>query len=65
MYLDFWYGTGNSTELKEELMKEEIEDRNRGENRVIQKPEITEEELITIVNKQKNGKAAEIDGVKT
>ena len=48
MNLDFWYGTGNKTGVKEE-----IEDRNRGENRIIQKPEMTEEELITIVNKQK------------
>ena len=45
-------------------MKEEIEDRNRGENRIMQKPEMTEEELIVLVNRQKNGKAAGEDGVK-
>ena len=51
MNLDFWYGTENNTGVKEEMMKEELEDRNRGENRIMQKPEMT-------------GKAAGVDGVK-
>ena len=64
MNLDYGYGTKNNTGVKEEIMKEEIEDRNRGENRIMQKPEMTEEELIVLVNRQKNGKAAGVDGVK-
>ena len=45
MYLGFWYGTGEKkTGLKEKMSKEEIEDRKKGENRIMQKPEMTEED---------------------
>ena len=35
-------------------MKEEIEDRYREENRLMRKPEMTEKELLSLVNRQKN-----------
>ena len=62
--LDFWYGTKNSTGLKETKVKEEIENKNRGQSKIMPRPIMTEEDLIRIVNKQRNGKAAGTDGIK-
>ena len=60
--LEFWYETRNTPRQKETMQKEEIEDKNTGEYRIMQKPEMTEEELIIIVNKQKNEKLQELMG---
>ena len=62
--LEFWYGTKDKPGQKERMQKEEIEDKNTGEYRIMHRPEMTEEELTIIVNKQNNGKAAGIDRIK-
>ena len=62
--LDFWYGTENSIGLKEEKVKENIENMNKGQGRMMPLPIMKEEDLIALVNKQKNNKAAGVDGVK-
>ena len=50
--------------MKEEMMEKEIENRNRGEGRIMERPILTEKDLVRIVNKQKSRKAAGVDGVK-
>ena len=64
MSLTFWYGSANTIGLKERKIRENIENMNRGEGRMMPLPEMKEEDLIRIVKKQKNGKAAGVDGVK-
>merc|ERR1711984_55772 len=64
MDLTFWYGTTEEIGLKETMRREEAENRSRGEERSMPVPVMNEEDLVRIVKKQKNGKAAGIDGVK-
>ena len=45
---------------KSEMLEEEKEI----DNRIMREPAMKEEDLIRIVNKQRNGKAAGVDGVK-
>ena len=46
-----------------QMVRQEIENRNKGQGRMMEKPTMTED-LLRIVNKQKHEKAAEVDGVK-
>ena len=62
--LDFWYGTENEMGLKEKEVRENIENMNRGQGRMMPLPKMEEKDLIRIVRKQKNNKAAGVDGVK-
>ena len=64
MELDFWYGTGDEMGLKERKIRENIENMNRGEGKMMPLPKMQEADLVRIVKKQKNGKAAGVDGVK-
>merc|ERR1712030_213686 len=64
MDLTFWYGTANEIGLKEIMRRKDIENRNKGEGRMMPFPEMKEKDLVRIVKKKKNGKAAGIDGVK-
>ena len=64
MSLDFWYGTETSMGLKEEKVRENIENMNNGQGKMMSLPIMQEDELIRIVNKQKNNKAAGVDGMK-
>ena len=34
-------------------------------NKIMKEPVMTEEELVEIINKQRNGKSAGLDGIKT
>ena len=43
---------------------ENIEDMNKDQGKMIPLPVMKEEDLMTLVNKQKNNKAAGVDGVK-
>ena len=65
MDLSFWYGTRNRRGLKEEMRKEDEENVANGGSRMMPLPIMQEEDLVRIVGKQKNGKAAGTDGVKT
>merc|ERR1712030_14460 len=58
----FWYGKGNKPGLKEEMRKE---DRRNGGSKMMPLPIMREEDLTRIVKRQKNGKAAGTDKVKT
>ena len=62
--MDFWYGTEEDMGLKERKVRENIENMNRGQGRMMPLPVMKEEDLIRIVRKQKNNKAAGVDGVK-
>ena len=64
MDLTFWYGSESKIGLKETMRRRDIENRNRGEEKMMPLPVMTEEDMIRIVKRQKNGKAAGIDGVK-
>ena len=64
MNLDFWYGTTSMMGLKEKKIKENIENMNRGQGRMMPLPKMKEEDLVRIIRKQKNNKAAGVDGVK-
>merc|ERR1712030_302343 len=61
----FWYGGRNNPGLKEEMRKEDEEDRRNGESKMMPLPIMREEDLTRIVKRQKNGKAAGTDKVKT
>ena len=61
----FWYGTRNRPGMKEEMRKEDEEDITNGGSRMMPLPVMSEEDLMRIVKRQKNGKAAGTDGVKT
>merc|ERR1712030_249580 len=65
MSLTFWNGSANTVGLKERKIRENIENMNRGEGKMMPLPEMKEEDLVRIVKKKKNGKAAGIDGVKS
>ena len=53
MSLDFWYGTANTMGLKEKKIKENIENMNRGEGKMMPLPEMKEEDLVRIIKKTK------------
>ena len=57
--LTFWYG-GKGCIGKKMEMKEEKDENNE----IMKEPQMTEKELVAIVNKQRNGKAAGVDGVR-
>ena len=59
--LTFWYGGENSRGKKFEMTEEEKEINNK----IMKEPVMTEEEMLEIVNRQRNGKAAGVDGIKT
>merc|ERR1712055_1032730 len=61
----FWYGKKNKPGLKEEMRKEDEEDKRNGGSKMMPLPIMKEEDLIRIVKRQKNGKAAGTDKVKT
>ena len=63
MDLTFWYGTTERIGLKETMRREEAGNRAR-EERMMPLPVMNEEDLVRIVKRQKNGKAAGVDGVK-
>ena len=58
--LTFWYGGENCKGKKFEMAEEEKEINNK----IMKEPKMTEEELVGIINKQRNGKAAGVDGIK-
>ena len=62
--LDFWYGTEEEMGLKEKKVRENIENMNRGQSNMMTNPIMKDEDLIRLVNKQKNVKAAGVDGIK-
>ena len=55
----FWHGT-NSLKGK----KEEMEEEEKGDTGIMKLPKMEEEEMVNIVKKMKNGKAAGIDGIR-
>ena len=59
MDLTFWYGGENCIGKKTEMEEEKQEN-----NEIMKEPNMTEKKLVNIVNGQKNGKAAGVDGVK-
>ena len=54
MNLDFWNGRGSNTVLNEQMIKKEIEDKNRGQSIIMEGQVMTEEDLLGLVNKQEN-----------
>ena len=50
--LTFWYGGKNSRGKKFEMTEEE----KKTNNKIMKEPVITEEEMLKIVNRQRNGK---------
>ena len=64
MDLSFWYGSRNRVGLKEEMRREDAENVANEGSRMMPLPIMQEEDLIRIVGRQKNGKAAVTDGVK-
>merc|ERR1712179_85027 len=57
--LTFWYGGENCIGKKK--MEEEEQQEDSG---IMKEPKMTEKELVTIVNRQKNGNAAGVTGVR-
>ena len=53
--LEFWYGNETTEGLKKEKVREEIENWNQGQSRMMPKPVMTEEDLIRLVKTQRNG----------
>ena len=53
MDLTFWYGSDRIIGMKETMRREDAENRAKGE-----------EEMVSIIKRQKNGKAAGVDGIK-
>ena len=64
MDLTFWYGSDKTVGLKEIMRREEAENRANGESKMMPLPIMKEEEMMNIIKRQKNGKAAGIDGIK-
>ena len=58
--LTFWYG-GEGCIGKKREMEEKEKDEDSG---IMKEPQMTEKELVTIVNKKRNVKAAGVDGVR-
>ena len=64
MDLSFWYGSDKIVGLKEIMRREDAENRANGESKMMPLPIMTEEEMMNIIKRQKNGKAAGIDSIK-
>ena len=64
MNQEFWYGNEEEMGMKEKLKREEVERKNRGEERIMERPVMSEEDLVKIVKKQKSGKAVGADGIR-
>ena len=64
MDLTFWYGSDKTVGLKEIMRREDAENRANGGSKMMPLPVMTEEEMMNIIKRQKNGKAAGIDGIK-
>ena len=64
MDLTFWYGSKNKVGLKEIMRREDEENIANGGSKMMPAPIMTEEEMMKIIKRQKNGKAAGTDGVK-
>ena len=62
--MTFWYGSNNTTGLKEIMRREDAENRANGGSKMMPLPVMTEEEMMNIIKRQKNGKAAGMDGIK-
>ena len=58
--LTFWYGGENCIGKKKEMEEEEKNE----DDGIMKEPQMIEKELVTIVNKQRNGKATGVDGVR-
>ena len=58
--LTFWYGKEGLKGKKKEMEEEEMQE----DSGIMRVPEMTEKELVSIVNYQKNGKAAGVDGIR-
>ena len=58
--LYFWYGKEGQKGKKEEMEEKE----KQGDMKIMKLPIMAEDELVDIVRKMKNGKAAGIDGVR-
>ena len=65
MDLTFWYGSKNKIGLKEMMRREDEENIANGGSKMMPLPVIQEEDMMTIIKRQKNGKAAGTDGIKT
>ena len=55
----FWYGTDSMKGKKEEMEEEE----KQGNSGIMKFPVIEEEEMMNVIKKMKNGKAAGVDGI--
>ena len=55
----FWHGTESMKGKKEEMEEEEKQENSR----IMKFPVIEEEEMMDVIKKMKNGKAAGVDGV--
>merc|ERR1712030_148503 len=64
MDLTFRYGSDKTEGLKEIMRREDAENRANGGSKMMPVPVMTEEEMMKIIKRQKNGKAAGMDGVK-
>merc|ERR1711888_263775 len=64
MDMTFWYGSKNTVGLKEIMRREDAENRANGGSKMMPLPVMTEEKMVNIIKRQKNGKAAGIDGIK-
>ena len=64
MDLTFWYGSNRTVGLKEIMRREDAENRANGGSKMMPLPVMTEGEMMNIIKRQKNGKAAGIDGIK-
>merc|ERR1712030_184603 len=65
MDLTFWYRSRNKVGLKEIMRREDEENMIKGGSRMMPLPIMQEEDLIRIVGRQKNGKVAGTNGIKT
>ena len=64
MDLTFWYGSKNKIGLKEMMRREDEENIANGGSKMMPLPVMTEDDMMIIIKRQKNGKAAGTDGVK-
>ena len=64
MDLTFWYGSSRKIGLKERMRRENEENIANGGSKMMPVPIMKEEDMVRIIKRQKNGKAAGTDGVK-
>ena len=64
MDLTFWYGSSRKIGLKERMRRENEENIANGGSKMMPAPIMKEEDMVRIIKRQKNGKAAGTDGVK-